>query len=219
MLNYLSIKPKKDFWVFYMFLKVILYFRVFSFQPKCIFVFFSKIWSKGSFMRSSWLRANVMNFVPFPPERMEFFIPVCKPEQEQPLFHLKSNFDQFWLVSGIPVNSGKFRPKCNFRPEWVLPFSFFLFLFFNLRIFFTITCKNFLSSIYSILHHSIKYNPKIHNNEVMNTQRERERERGVRTRRWDWIILWAWGRLLMKLRPSHICNFAAQREWQKKSCG
>ena len=177
MLNYLSIKPKKDFWVFYMFLKVILYFHVFSFQPKCIFVFFSKIWSKGSFMRSSRLRANVMNFVPFPPERTESFVPVCKSEQEQPLFHLRSNFDQFWLVSGIPVNSGKFRPKCNFRPEWVLPFSFFLFLFFNLRKFFTITCKNFLSSIDSILHHSIKYNPKIHNNEVMNTERERERER------------------------------------------
>ena len=85
---------------------------------------------------------------------------------------------KFWLVSGIPVNSGKFRPKCNFRPEWVLPFFFFfLFLFFNLRIFFTITCKNFLSSTDSILHHSIKYNPKIHNNEVMNTERERERER------------------------------------------
>ena len=33
-----------------------------------------------------------------------------------------------------------------------------------------------LSSTNSILHHSIKYNPKIHNNEVMN--RERGRERG-----------------------------------------
>ena len=49
--------------------------------------------------------------------------------------------------------------------------------FFNLRIFFTISCKNVLSSTDSILHHSIKYNPKIHNNEVMNRERERERER------------------------------------------
>ena len=93
---------------------------------------------------------------------------------------------KFRLVSSIPINSGKFRPKCNFvRNEFCLLF-FFFFPFFNLRIFFTITCKNILSSTDSILHHSIKYNPKIHNNEVMNIQRERERERegrGLRTRR------------------------------------
>ena len=115
-------------------------------------------------------------------------------------------------ISASFGHCGQFRPKCNFRLEWFLPF-FFFFSFFNIRIFFTITCKKILSSTDSILLHSIKYNLKIHNNEVMNTERE------VRTRRWTWIIFWAWGRLLMKLQPSHIWNFAAQREWQKKSSG
>ena len=41
MLNCLPIKPKK-IWVFYMFLKVILYFCAFSFCSKCIFVLFFK---------------------------------------------------------------------------------------------------------------------------------------------------------------------------------
>ena len=40
MLKYLLIKPKKIFERFICFLKVILYFRVFSFYSKCIFVFF-----------------------------------------------------------------------------------------------------------------------------------------------------------------------------------
>ena len=181
MLNYLSIKPKKDFWVFYMFLKVILYFRVFSFRSKCIFVFFSKIWSKGSFMRSSRLRANVMNFVPFPSEWTESFVPVCKSEQEQPLFHLRSNFDQFWLVSGIPVNSGKFRPKCNFRPEWVLPF-FFFFPFSLLQpkdIFHHYMQKLFeFHRFYSTSQHQIQpKNPQQWSDEHRKKERERERER------------------------------------------
>ena len=50
--------PKNFFWVFYMFLKVILYFRVFSFCSKCIFVFFFKNWFWGCFARSSRLRAS-----------------------------------------------------------------------------------------------------------------------------------------------------------------
>ena len=41
-----------------MFLKVILYFRVFSFCSKCIFVFSSKNWFRGGFTRSSQLRAS-----------------------------------------------------------------------------------------------------------------------------------------------------------------
>ena len=51
-------QTQKDFLVFYMFLKVILYFRVFCFLSKCIFVFFSKNWFRGSFARSSQLRAS-----------------------------------------------------------------------------------------------------------------------------------------------------------------
>ena len=51
-------QTQKDFWVFYMFLKVILYFHVFSFWSKCIFLFFSKNWFRGSFTRSSRLRAS-----------------------------------------------------------------------------------------------------------------------------------------------------------------
>ena len=46
------------FWVFYMFLKVILYFHVSSFCSKCIFVFFIKTWFRGCFARSSRLRAS-----------------------------------------------------------------------------------------------------------------------------------------------------------------
>ena len=41
-----------------MFLKVILYFCAFSFSSKCIFVFFFKNWFRGSFARSSRLRAS-----------------------------------------------------------------------------------------------------------------------------------------------------------------
>ena len=58
MLKYLLIKPQKDFWVFYMFLKVILYFCAFSFCSKCIFVFFFKNWFRGLFARSLQLKAS-----------------------------------------------------------------------------------------------------------------------------------------------------------------
>ena len=51
-------KTQKYFWVFYLFLKVILYFRAFSFCSKCIFVFFFKNWFRGCFVRSSRLRAS-----------------------------------------------------------------------------------------------------------------------------------------------------------------
>ena len=51
-------QTQKYFWVFYMFLKVILYFRAFSFCSKCIFVFFFKNWFRGCFARSLWLRAS-----------------------------------------------------------------------------------------------------------------------------------------------------------------
>ena len=51
-------QTQKDFWVFYLFLKVILYFRAFSFCSKCIFVFFFKNWFRGCFTRSSQLRAS-----------------------------------------------------------------------------------------------------------------------------------------------------------------
>ena len=50
-------QTQKYFWVFYMFLKVILYFLVFSFWSKCIFVFFFKNWFRGCFARSLRLRA------------------------------------------------------------------------------------------------------------------------------------------------------------------
>ena len=49
---------QKDFWVFYMFVKVILYFHAFIFRSKCIFVFFFKNWFKGCFARSLRLRAS-----------------------------------------------------------------------------------------------------------------------------------------------------------------
>ena len=51
-------QTQRDFWVFYIFLKVILYFRGFSFCSKCIFVFFFKNWFRGSFTRSSQLWAS-----------------------------------------------------------------------------------------------------------------------------------------------------------------
>ena len=54
----LADQTQKDFWVFYMFLKVILYFRDFSFCSKCIFVFFFKNWFKGLFARNLRLRAS-----------------------------------------------------------------------------------------------------------------------------------------------------------------
>ena len=54
----LADQTQKDFWVSYLFLKVILYFRVFSFCSKCNFVFFFKNWFRGHITRSSWLRAS-----------------------------------------------------------------------------------------------------------------------------------------------------------------
>ena len=51
-------QTQKYFWVFYMFMKVILYFCAFCFCSKCVFVFFSKNWFRGSFARSSRLRAS-----------------------------------------------------------------------------------------------------------------------------------------------------------------
>ena len=54
----LANQTQKDFWLFYMFLKVILCLHVFSFCSKCIFVFFFKNWFRGLFVRSSWLRAS-----------------------------------------------------------------------------------------------------------------------------------------------------------------
>ena len=57
MLMYLLIKSKKIF-VFYMFLKMILYFCTFSFCSKCIFVFFFKNLFRCCFARSSRLRAS-----------------------------------------------------------------------------------------------------------------------------------------------------------------
>ena len=54
----LADQTQKYFWVFYLFLKVILYFGVFSFCSKCNFVFFFKNWFRGHFMRTSWLRAS-----------------------------------------------------------------------------------------------------------------------------------------------------------------
>ena len=49
-------QTQKYFWVFYMFLKVILYFCVFSFCSKCIFVFFFKNWFRGLLARISRLK-------------------------------------------------------------------------------------------------------------------------------------------------------------------
>ena len=54
----LADQTQKDFWVFYMFLKMILYFRTFSFCSKCIFVFFFKNWFRCCFARSLRLRAS-----------------------------------------------------------------------------------------------------------------------------------------------------------------
>ena len=54
----LADQSQKYFWAFYMFLKVILYFCVFSFWSKCIFVFFFKNWFRGCFSRRSRLRAS-----------------------------------------------------------------------------------------------------------------------------------------------------------------
>ena len=51
-------QTQKDFWVFCIFLKVILYFLAFSFCTKWIFVFFFKNWFRVYFVRSSRLRAS-----------------------------------------------------------------------------------------------------------------------------------------------------------------
>ena len=51
-------QTQKYFWLFYLFFKVILYFRIFSFCSKYIFVCFFKNMFRGCFARSSRLRAS-----------------------------------------------------------------------------------------------------------------------------------------------------------------
>ena len=81
---YLLIKPKKDFWVFYMFMKVILYFHVSSFCSTCIllFFFFIKNWFKGCFTRSSRLRASCK---------------ICLKEIKSHIFHTKTRATASWV--------------------------------------------------------------------------------------------------------------------------
>ena len=78
----LADQTQKDFWVFYMFLKVFLYFRTFSFCSKCIFVFFFKNWFKGCFARSSRLRASCE---------------MCLKEIKKSRFHTKSLATASWV--------------------------------------------------------------------------------------------------------------------------
>ena len=54
----LADQTQKYFWVFYIFLKVFLYFRVLSFCSKCIFVLFFKNFFRGIFVRSSRLSSS-----------------------------------------------------------------------------------------------------------------------------------------------------------------
>ena len=54
----LADQTQKDFWVFYMFLKVILYFCALSFCSKCIFVLFFKNLFRGLFARNSRLSTS-----------------------------------------------------------------------------------------------------------------------------------------------------------------
>ena len=51
-------QTQKDFWVFYLFLKVILYFRVLCFVQNAFLCFFFKNWFRGCLARSSRLRAS-----------------------------------------------------------------------------------------------------------------------------------------------------------------
>ena len=51
-------QTQKDFWVFCIFLKVILYFLAFSFCSKWIFVFFFKNWFRRLLARISRLKAS-----------------------------------------------------------------------------------------------------------------------------------------------------------------
>ena len=60
-LNFLSIKPKKDFWVFYMFLNVFFYTFVFWFFVQIAFFMFFIKNSKGIFVRSSQLSSSRKN--------------------------------------------------------------------------------------------------------------------------------------------------------------
>ena len=78
----LADQTQKDFWVFYMSLKVILYFRAFSFWSKCIFVFFFKKWFKGCFVRSSQLRASRE---------------MCLKETKRSHFHIESLATASWV--------------------------------------------------------------------------------------------------------------------------
>ena len=54
----LADQTQKDFWVFYMFLKVFLCFHALSFCSKCIFVLFFKNFFKGIFARISRLSTS-----------------------------------------------------------------------------------------------------------------------------------------------------------------
>ena len=96
-------QTQKDFWVFYMFLKVILFFRSFSFCSKCIFVFFFKNWFKGLFTRSSPLIASRE---------------MCLREISKSHFHTES------LATALRVFQTKLFPQNVFRQNW----KFFKFI-------------------------------------------------------------------------------------------
>ena len=58
----LTDQTQKDIWVFYMFSKVILYFRAFSFCSKCIFVFFFQKKKKKLVQRSFRKKLDTESF-------------------------------------------------------------------------------------------------------------------------------------------------------------
>ena len=99
----LADQTQKYFWVFYMFFKVILYFPVFRFCSKCIFVFFFKNWFRGLFARSSWLRASRK---------------MCLREISKSHFHTES------LATALRVFQTKLFPRNVFRQNW----KFFKFI-------------------------------------------------------------------------------------------
>jgi hypothetical protein len=53
---------------------------------------------------------NVVDSVPFRPERPEYLVPACEPVRETHLFHLGLNTGPFRVISGIPGNFRSLRP-------------------------------------------------------------------------------------------------------------
>ena len=75
--------------------------------------------------------SNIIDFIQFRSERPKFLVPVSKPEQETPSFHLGPNSYPFRSIPAIPTHFNQYCCKCTFSAgmQICLSFHFILYIF------------------------------------------------------------------------------------------